>query len=610
MRMGRRLYRFLLATFAAALTLSCAKEEPVFEGFYLDASMPSGETKTTLGNKSGDVYPVLWSEGDVISVNGVASDPLTAAQAGSSVARFHFPVPVPPPYNVAYGDGVPAVQAYNDGNIRSGYAPMAAQSDVNSFVMKHLAAILRIPLTGNVSVAGISARSLDGTPLSMTGNSVQLTLPEGGVSISGGKTFFLVLAEASLAKGLCLDVYTTTGERMNLTSFVGKKLTAGSIYEFPATVFEANAESVVPISGFEELRTFAASSDNNSHARLVADIEVPAGFDGFVLPDGFQADIDGGGYTVSGLRKAFVHVLDGCLRNINFEGNITVSSSADIAGVASDYWVGMVANKLFTGALVENCTVNGSITYNQWGKSLAVGGVAGYASRGTVRGCVNKAAITAVGDGSNAVHAGGIVGQTYASGEVVSIAHCRNQGTVLARGGLKSLNLGGIVGNMGTVHTSTLLGDVNIGNVTVDGSASLNGIVNLGGIAGNSLNALKDCVNRGVLSQGASSAQAQNVGGIAGNVVADSVQGCVNAGSIVMDGASATGDVSCGGILGYVAGDTSVNSIAVDGCTFEGAISISMASHGTVHANAITGLYSIGTHSQTSCVNRGTISQR
>ena len=35
-------------------------------------------TKTHLGEKVGELYPLLWSEGDAIAVNGVVSTPLTA----------------------------------------------------------------------------------------------------------------------------------------------------------------------------------------------------------------------------------------------------------------------------------------------------------------------------------------------------------------------------------------------------------------------------------------------------------------------------------------------------------------------------------------------------
>ena len=45
-------------------------------------------SRTQLGEKVGDLYPLYWSEGDQISVNGAASAPLTASQAGKTSATF------------------------------------------------------------------------------------------------------------------------------------------------------------------------------------------------------------------------------------------------------------------------------------------------------------------------------------------------------------------------------------------------------------------------------------------------------------------------------------------------------------------------------------------
>ena len=68
----------LFTLFAAALVMlaasSCEKNEVLPEGntegkvVTLKASITNRETKTALGEKDGDTYPVLWSEGDAIAV--------------------------------------------------------------------------------------------------------------------------------------------------------------------------------------------------------------------------------------------------------------------------------------------------------------------------------------------------------------------------------------------------------------------------------------------------------------------------------------------------------------------------------------------------------------
>ena len=47
-------------------------------------------TRTSLGEKSGDTYPVYWSEGDKIVVNGVQSEAAVINSADATNAQFMF----------------------------------------------------------------------------------------------------------------------------------------------------------------------------------------------------------------------------------------------------------------------------------------------------------------------------------------------------------------------------------------------------------------------------------------------------------------------------------------------------------------------------------------
>ena len=597
------------ALFAALAAFSCMREDPAPYStvHILEASLPSApETRTTLGPRSGAIFPVLWSAGDFITVNGVPSARLTAAEAGGSSARFTFPEGVSAPFKVEYGSGIPSVQPFADGNIRSGSAPMSATSTGTSFMMEHLGAIVSFTLSGPVTVSGLSLRSLDG---SLPGEAlpVQMTVPSGGVRLDGGKTFCFVVPPCQPEKGLALDIYTTDGARMILTAFAGERIRAGKLYTVPPVAFAANAEPIIPIASYADLKAFAdrvRTGEKALQARLTADIAV----DGYWTPlDGFTGDLDGGGYTISGLRRALVQELTGCIRNLTVEGNVTISGMDDIAGDEGKYWAGILANRLYTGALVDHCTAKGTIQYNQWGKAAAVGGIAGYASRGSIRSSVNEASVRVDGDGSNYIHAGGIIGYIYTSVDPVTLEGCLNTGSITVRGRIKSAHLGGIVGNMGAVHTGLLSGNENRGEVAVSPTATLGGVLNLGGIAGSSQNVLTACSHTGTLRQGAPSAFIQNIGGIAGSVVTEKVSGCVNEGTILLDGASASATVRCGGILGFAAGDTSVDGITLEGCAFRGGIAVRIPSHATVYAKPFTGLYSITGFSETSCSDTGKI---
>ena len=59
-------------------------------------------TKTQLTDKVGELYPLVWGEGDQISVNGVASKELSAQQAGKDSATFSFGGVIATPYEIAY----------------------------------------------------------------------------------------------------------------------------------------------------------------------------------------------------------------------------------------------------------------------------------------------------------------------------------------------------------------------------------------------------------------------------------------------------------------------------------------------------------------------------
>ena len=621
----------------AGLLLSCSKEsvESPVQGFSLEAGMPQVCTKTVLGAKSAGVYPVLWSSGDCIKVNGVESSPLSALAAGGSQAAFQFSEGISAPYHVLYGAApgrddqveIPSVQSYSAGNIRSNYAPMYAESNEASFTMKHLSCVLSLPLTGSVSVAGISLRSLDGTPIAgriglerigkiYTGKTdssaglaeVEMTVPSGGVSLSGGKVFCFALCPATLEKGLSIDVYTTAGARMNMVVLEGETLEAGNVYEVPSTAFSANAEPVTVISTYAQLKEFAAldfSTEKYLRVRLVNDITVDSTWSPL---DGFTGEFDGGGYTIRGLQKAFANELVGCIKNLTVEGNITISSKDDIVGDEAIYWAGILTNRIFNYGYVLNCRIKGSITYNQWGKNVVVGALSGYAPRGTILDCVNEASVTAVGDGSAAVYAGGMFGRVYASTDAVRIENCRNDGSVSVRGSLKGASVGGIVGHMDANHTSVLIGSVNTGDIVVEASSSVSATINVAGVVGYSKNELSGCSNYGLVHQSASTSYDQNVGGIAGQVITGSVADCLNGGKVRLDGSSA-GVVRCGGILGYASNDTATTSIDVSACTFSGEVMVDIATHSTLYAVAITGFYNsnLASHTETDCINTGTV---
>ena len=51
-------------------------------------SVSIAETRTALGEKSNDTYPVYWSEGDCIAVNGIKSNAVSINEEDKTRATF------------------------------------------------------------------------------------------------------------------------------------------------------------------------------------------------------------------------------------------------------------------------------------------------------------------------------------------------------------------------------------------------------------------------------------------------------------------------------------------------------------------------------------------
>ena len=113
-------------------------------------------TRTVLGEKSGDTYPLYWSEGDRIAANGVQSEPAVINEANAASAQFTFSTAINYPFSVTYPYTststasapkvvFPAEQSYAEGTFATQSVPMCGYlANGNAKIeMKHLAGILR-----------------------------------------------------------------------------------------------------------------------------------------------------------------------------------------------------------------------------------------------------------------------------------------------------------------------------------------------------------------------------------------------------------------------------------------------------------------------------------
>ena len=67
----------------------------------LQVSMPVS-TRTSLGEKVNGKYPVSWSEGDVLAINGKPTTGIAINEEDASVAVFNLPMGITIPYHIVY----------------------------------------------------------------------------------------------------------------------------------------------------------------------------------------------------------------------------------------------------------------------------------------------------------------------------------------------------------------------------------------------------------------------------------------------------------------------------------------------------------------------------
>ena len=141
----KNLFKFLLAVVALAV-VGCTTDTTedlapnIDKGNGLTTiTLSLDGTRTHLGAKGEEGYPLYWSKGDKIAINGVASAPLGEEADGQVAATFTFDGELTAPYNVVYpapAEGVtasteglypvtfPAVQEYVEGTFADGAAPL------------------------------------------------------------------------------------------------------------------------------------------------------------------------------------------------------------------------------------------------------------------------------------------------------------------------------------------------------------------------------------------------------------------------------------------------------------------------------------------------------
>ncbi len=228
------------------------------------------DTRTALGDKVGDNYPLYWSEGDKLVVNGKQSNPACIDAENAKCATFQFNDELSYPYRITYPYcastqplmpmvNFPAEQTYKEGTFSEGCAPMCgyvAEKGAN-VELKHLSGIMRFPIkaeregvelrkvvitSSSAKLSGdfsVNCKNATLTQRSTGLNSVTYNLPS-NFALPTATESVLYISLPAIEIGACtVEFVDATGGKMSL-AWNGGKVNAGNVREFKPITYKPN----------------------------------------------------------------------------------------------------------------------------------------------------------------------------------------------------------------------------------------------------------------------------------------------------------------------------------------------------------------------------------
>jgi hypothetical protein len=274
-----------LSLISFALLASCAKEQDVdrIPGKLVTFTALTPETKASLGEKDGTSWPVRWGEGDKIAVNGVASEALSASEAGTPSAQF-IVTGVSAPYHAVSpasavsgysADGatitIPSSQTWYDGSFDPQAYVMTASSSDEILNFSPEVALFSITPTGEGDALITSVRLVSENGQALSGalqtdwsaltagdgaeSNVQMSSPDG---VPLGTPWVIAIAPVDLSSDVLQVIITDAdGGVMIRKTTPSKAYAAGRMYsttipytpDFTANVFGTVTCEGAPVEG-------------------------------------------------------------------------------------------------------------------------------------------------------------------------------------------------------------------------------------------------------------------------------------------------------------------------------------------------------------------------
>ena len=601
------------------LTAACSKDattdvNPSFKTI-IGVDIENPDSRTYIGQPNVDgTYPVLWSEGDKVAVNGVAVT-VDAKYVGTSSLKLE--VDAAEEYKIAYPAEnikddvltVSEVQKFVEGSFAVGSGVLVGYSQTDDIKLKNLYGYLKFSVANAANVNRVTVVANGGEAISGTFN---IDYKGAAISALAGKdiirvtdvvatdgvaTVVVAVPAGEYTKGFTVKVQDSSNGAMTKSlKGAGATVEAGVIYTMPQLSFAKTTTETLIMNANDLVDFIALANGDSGYDKWVnSDGEVKLGADidltGVNLKQikTFAGKFNGQGFALKNLHLTlplFKEILaEGVLKNLVIDQSCSLTPDLTSSNVSVGVIVGVGRG------LVEGCvnnadvTINGNVTEDSIRFGLIV--ASGY---GRIRDCINNGDFICnfpVVD--QHIYVGGITGYYnpvagQGQGEVF-IQDCINNGVIKVTVGdvPRRAQIGGIIGatalsdqkdgsgnavaveEEGTIARCYNNGDVSYIYESL-GSATYS---NVGGIVGNAQAVITECENSGKVSyiipvSDEASASRPAVGGIVASTL-HSVTKCVNHGEVYVEGTWSSASSSSAGAAS-VGGQVQPNFGGIVGC--------------------------------------------
>ena len=374
------------------------------------------ESRTQLGEKVDGIYPLAWSEGDKISINGVESAEAVISESNPANATFTADASLKAPYCIAYpaapaGEVLFAANQTHAGNgsFGSGVSTMYGYGESTGLALNHLTGVLKIGVTGSAKLLFAQISTIDRAPIAgafdldfATGELTPTAASKSVVDYSFGEgvvlgndpTYIHVAVPAGAYDELYVTLYDENGGVMYATIKAGEKkpLAVGAVREFAnAIAYTPNATAFV-IRDKASLKAFAEQAATlEKDVIFVADVDMTG--EEWTPINGYTGTINGNGYAIKGMTSPLFESTSATIKGLHLRDvNIVSTDRVHVGSIACDF-SGTMSHCSATGAIEQNNTTYNATALGGY-KDVNIGGIIGQAVGATVTHCTNEVDIT------------------------------------------------------------------------------------------------------------------------------------------------------------------------------------------------------------------------